>query len=57
MALKFAKSFGNDIYAISGSEHKREWANDLGVKFINYKDEKMLKENTDFDFKNAYMTL
>lgn len=50
MALKFAKAFGNDVYAISGSEHKREWANELGVKFMNYKDKKALKENSDFDF-------
>lgn len=49
MALKFAKSFGNDTYAISGSVHKRPWAEKLEVKFVLHSDKAEWKKAPKFD--------
>jgi len=34
MAIKFAKSFGNDVYVLSRSKRKEPWAKEMGVNFV-----------------------
>jgi len=34
MAIKFSKSFGNEVYVLSRSERKRAWAEEMGVNFV-----------------------
>lgn len=49
MGLKFGKSFGNNIYALSRSERKRPWAEELGVGYLNYTNEEEMKTAPKFD--------
>jgi len=49
MAMKFAKSFGNEVYALSSSPKKRGWAGQLGVNFILYSDPEEMKKAPKLD--------
>eukprot|EP00494_Astrolonche_serrata_P030478 UN30746 len=43
MAVKLGVSFGNDVYCLSRSPHKKKWADELGAKFILTTDREQMR--------------